>query len=71
MRSSSGPTAKMAKNHGVIGPFDSSQEDWSSYIARLQNYFIANDIAKDKAAKRWAILLGVCGVSIYRLIKSL
>ena len=24
----------MAANHGVIGPFDSSQEDWLSYTAR-------------------------------------
>ena len=61
----------MATNHGVIGPFDNSQKDWLSYIARLQNYFIANDIAEDKAAKCQAILLSVCGVSIYRLIKSL
>ena len=61
----------MAMNHGMIGPFDSSQEDWLSYIARLQNYFIANDITDDKADKRRAILLSVCGVSTYRLIKSL
>ena len=61
----------MATNHGALGPFDSSQEDWLSYITRLQNYFIANDIAEDKAAKRQAILLSVCGVSTYHLIKSL
>ena len=61
----------MAANHGVIGPFDSSQEDWLSYIARLQNYFVANDITEDKTAKCRAILLSVCGISTYRLIKSL
>ena len=62
----------MATTHGVIGPFDSSQEYWLSYIARLQNYFVANDITgEDKAVKRRAILLSVCGVSTYRLIKSL
>ena len=38
---------------------------------RLQNYFIANNIAEDKAAKQRAILLSVCGVSTYHLIKSL
>ena len=59
----------MAANHGVIGPFDSSQEDWLSYIACLQNYFVANDITEDKTAKRWAILLSVYGISTYRLIK--
>ena len=61
----------MAMNHGVIGPFDSSQEDWLSYIACVQNYFVANDIAENKAAKRRAILLSVCGMSTYCLIKSL
>ena len=61
----------MAMNHRVIGSFDSSQEDWLSYIACVQNYFVANDIAEDKAAKRRAILVSVCGVSTYRLIKSL
>ena len=61
----------MATTHRVIGPFDSSQEDWLSYITYLQNYFIANDIAEDKAAKRGAILLSVCGMSTYHLIKSL
>ena len=61
----------MATNHGVIGLFDSSQEDWLSYIVRLQNYFTANDIAEDKAAKCQAILLSVYGMSTYHLIKSL
>ena len=64
----------MAATHGAIGSFDGSQEDWLSYVARLQNYFIANDITDDKdkeAAKRRAILLSICGVSTYRLIKSL
>ena len=61
----------MATNCEVIGPFDSSQEDWLSYIAHLQNYFIANDIVKDKAAKHQVFLLSVCSVSTYHLIKSL
>ena len=61
----------MAATHGTIGSFDGSQEDWLSYVARLQNYFVANDITNDKAAKRRATLLSVCGVSTYRLIKSL
>ena len=64
-------TATMVMNHRMIGPFDSSQEDWLSYIAHLQNYFIANDITDDIVAKRQAILFSVCGVSTYRLIKSL
>jgi len=61
----------MAAHHGVMGPFDSSQEDWLSYVARLENYFVANDITEDKETKRQAILLSFCGVPTYRLIKSL
>lgn len=48
--------ATIAINHGMIGPFNSSQEDWLLYIICLQNYFIANDIMDDKAAKCREIL---------------
>ena len=61
----------MATNYGVIEYFDSSQEDWLSYIARLQNCFVINNTAEDKAAKHQATLLSVCGVSTYCIIKSL
>ena len=56
--------------HGSTGPFDNSQEDWLSYTERLQQYFTANDI-KDDADKKRAILLSVCGVETFCLIKSL
>ena len=61
----------MVANHEVIGPFDSNQEDRLLYIACLQKYFVANDIMEDKTAKRRAILLSICSISTYRLIKSL
>ena len=38
----------MAATHGAIGSFDGSQEHWLSYVSRLQNYFVDNDIADDK-----------------------
>ena len=46
----------MATNHGVIWPFHSSQEDWLLYIGRLQNYFIANDIAPNNVSQLKAFL---------------
>ena len=43
--------------------------NWRSYTERLQNYFIANDIKSE--AKQCAILLSVCGLHTYKLIRSL
>ena len=67
-----GSKAEMASPvHGTMGPFDSNQEDWLSYTERLQQYFTANDITDEHAAKKRAILLSVCGISTFHLIKSL
>ena len=44
-----GSKAEMAVSiHGSMGPFDNSQENWLSYIERLQQYFTAN---KDNSIK--------------------
>ena len=58
----------MAATHGHPGEFDSNQEDWESYIERLQQYFTANDVRS--ADKQRAILLSCSGASTYRLMKS-
>ena len=58
----------MAATHGHLGEFDSNQEDWESYIERLQQYFTVNDV--QIADKQRAILLSCCGASTYRLMKS-
>ena len=55
--------------HGSVSAFDRSKEDWTSYIERLNLYFAANDVAAE--AKQRAILLSVCGASMYKLIRSL
>jgi len=55
----------MAAHHGVMGPFNSSQEDWLSCIIYLENYFVANDITDNKEAKCQAILLGFCVMPTY------
>ena len=47
---------------------DSVGEQWDTYIKRLQNYFVANDIGAE--VKKRAIL-SVCGVITYQLIRNL
>ena len=36
--------------HGAVGEFDASQDDWSAYLERLEEYFVANDIPDGSAA---------------------
>ena len=59
----------MAATHGSIGKFDIDEEDWTAYCERLEQYYLANDV--DAAEKKRAILLSVCGASIYQLIRNL
>ena len=35
-------------NYGKLSEYDSSKEDWQSYIERLELYFTANDIYDDE-----------------------
>ena len=55
--------------HGKISSFNRGHESWTSYAERLGYYFAANDIVNE--AKKKAILLTVCGPTIYQLLKSL
>ena len=43
-------------------------ETWVSYIERLQQYFVANDIKGEDRQR--AVLLSVSGASTYQLIRS-
>ena len=56
-------------SHGTLSDFDSDREDWTSYTERLEQYFEANDVVS--AVKQRAILLSICGVSTYLLIRDL
>ena len=62
-RSSVGPKLLSSEEamacHGTVGEFVSEREDWSSYIERLENYFVANDVVTGE--KKRAMLLSVCG----------
>ena len=55
--------------HGSIGEFQDTQESWQSYVERLQQYFIANDV--DATEKQRAILLNIVGGKTYQLIRNL
>jgi len=54
--------------HGSIGEFSVGSETWVSYIERLQQYFVANNIKGEDRER--AVLLSVCGASTYQLIRS-
>ena len=48
----------MAAAIGKIGEFDSSTEDWGSYLERLQCYMVANDVADDKKRDTFLCCVG-------------
>ena len=55
--------------HGSFSEFSSSQETWTAYVERLEQYLAANKV--EDADQQRAILLSVCGPATYRLICSL
>ena len=58
----------MATAHGSMGTFD-PEEDWYSYVERLEQYCEANGI--ENAEKKRATLLSCCGPKTYGLIRGL
>ena len=54
--------------HGCLSEYTSA-EDWASYVERMDQYFLANDVTE--AAKKRAILLSVVGDKTYKLIRDL
>lgn len=56
-------------SYGNIGEFDQAVENWESYLERMEQYFVANDVAS--ATKKRAILLSTCGPLTYVTIRSL
>ena len=59
----------MAAVLGHIEPFDIQNDDWSLYIERLGQFYIANEITTN--AKKVAVLLTVIGTKAYELLHSL
>ena len=54
--------------HGKLGEFDQRTGDWKSYIERLEQYCVANDVSD--AAKKRAILISCVGDRTYRILKD-
>ena len=52
-----------------IGEFKESEESWTQYVERLEQYFLANEV--EDVGKRRAILLSVCGSKTYALARDL
>ena len=55
--------------YGNVGEFKESEESWTQYAERLEQYFATNEISDAK--KQRAILLSVCGSKTYGLIRDL
>jgi hypothetical protein len=53
---------------GSVGAFEEGAESWTLYQERLEQFFLANDIAD---VKKRAVLLSICGKSTYQLVSSL
>ena len=55
----------------TIGPlreFNDKEEEWESYIERLEQYFIANNVEADKKV---AVLISTVGANTYALMKDI
>ncbi|KAL5477909.1 hypothetical protein EMCRGX_G024764 [Ephydatia muelleri] len=59
----------MASLLGTVGAFQEGQEDWTCYCERLEQFYQANEIG-DEGIRR-AVLLSVCGGSVYQSIRNL
>lgn len=60
-------TRKMA-SIGKLEVFDDSQESWANYTERLEQYFIANEVADNKKVPA---LLSLIGPKTYGLLRDL
>ncbi len=55
-----------------IEQFDPAVEQWTQYVERLEQFFVANDVTgEDKKDKRRATFLSVMGRDAYNLLRSL
>lgn len=53
---------------GKLEAFDETREDWSAYVERVEQYFLANDVENDKKVP---VLLTVIGGKTYSLLRTL
>ena len=55
---------------GRISKFDKTKEDWTQYIERVDNYFVANNIV-DEQKKKCIKVLSVVSPASCKLVRSL
>ena len=53
---------------GSIGEFIESQESWSQYVQRLEQFFSANDIREEKQA---SVFLATIGPATFHIVSNL
>ena len=53
---------------GTMDPFDPNTDTWPAYTERLDQFFVANDIAD---GKKVAVLLTVIGTKAYTLLRNI
>lgn len=66
--SESGLSNMAGSTIGSLGPFDSAEESWTSYVERFELFVDCNDI---KTEKKVSTFLTVLGVKTYNLLKDL
>ncbi|KAJ8417500.1 hypothetical protein AAFF_G00223430 [Aldrovandia affinis] len=53
---------------GHMDSFDSTVEDWTTYVERVEQYCLANEVESERKV---AVLLSVMGAKTYNLLRSL
>ena len=53
---------------GTMDPFDPDTDSWPAYSKKLEQFFVANDIAD---SKKMAVLLTVIGTKAYALLRNI
>lgn len=68
--SAAAPLATISKmtSIGKLEAFDESQESWTNYAERLEQYFIANEVSEEKKVPA---LLSLIGPKTYALLRDL
>ena len=66
--SSTSSSSPMVTYFGRMDAFDPKVEEWSTYVERLEMFFVVNNVPDDKKA---ASLLTLIGGRMYALLKSL
>ena len=62
---------ELMEKYGRIDPFDPDEDEWSSFIERLEMAFVVNGVESSDAETRRAVLLTVCSKKTYNLFRTL